>query len=357
MTSHRGLVLAASSALLLGGVIALAGCGANDDTSAASTSSDTATAATTTAATTTASTKLTAAELKRLTTDLPVGDGKYSTTTPKRGYVYSCQDGNPNAGGSTSTPWITDDTFSLDDKPVVEGKVSWPQAKYQVTLSGSERELVGNGLPVDTKTGTFPIAESDPAYQYDRNGNSIGEQTVDSDIPANPTMASEPACVPFGTIGYFENGVALDSALDARGNDAVANELQDLCQGHPQEGDLYHYHWVPTCLTEDDPVDEQSPVVAWALDGYPVTGPRDENGNVLTTADLDECHGRTSEIVVDGKTVNMYHYVGTYDFPYTIGCYRGSVVTSAHTAEAGTGNESASSLDHDHQHDHDHTHG
>lgn len=352
MTSHRRSVLAASSVLLLGAAVALGGCGESDDTSAASTSSDTS-AASTAAETTTTSAKLTAAELERLTTDLPAGDGKYSTTEPKRGYVYSCQDGDPNAGGSSSTPWITDGTFSLDDKPVVEGKVSWPEATYQVTLSGSERALVGNGIPVDTKTGTFPISESDPAYQYDRNGNSIGEQTVDFDIPASPTMASEPSCVPFGTIGYFENGVALDSALDARGNDAVANEVQDLCQGHPQQGDVYHYHWVPTCLTEDDPVDEQSPVVAWSLDGYPVTGPRDENGNVLTTADLDECHGRTSEIVVDGKTVNMYHYVGTYDFPYTIGCYRGSVVTSARTADAGSGDQSASSLDDGH----DHTHG
>ena len=34
-----------------------------------------------------------------------------------------------------------------------------------------------------------------------------------------------------------------------------------------------------------------------ALDGFPIYGPNDENGVELTTADLDECHGR----YVDGQ--------------------------------------------------------
>jgi len=70
-----------------------------------------------------------------------------------------------------------------------------------VGLSGDRRALGGNGLPVDTPTGEYPISESSEAYEYDRNPNS---------------------------------------------------------QGHPQEGDQYHYHWISTCLTEDDPTDEHS---------------------------------------------------------------------------------------------------
>jgi hypothetical protein len=36
---------------------------------------------------------------------------------------------------------------------------------------------------------------------------------------------------------------------------------------------------------------------------------------VLTTSDLDECHGITSTVSLDGDEVTPYHYVMTEDFP------------------------------------------
>jgi hypothetical protein len=35
---------------------------------------------------------------------------------------------------------------------------------------------------------------------------------------------------------------------------------------------------------------------------------RDAAGDLPTNADLDECHGRTSPILLDGEVVTMYHY-------------------------------------------------
>ena len=67
-----------------------------------------------------------------------------------------------------------------------------------------------------------------------------------------------------------------------------------------------------------------STVIGWALDGFPITGPKVGADNLLTTADLDECHGITSTITVDGKAVTMYHYVMTQDFPYSVSCFRGT---------------------------------
>ncbi|MBI5052160.1 MAG: hypothetical protein HZB52_02705, partial [Chloroflexi bacterium] len=40
----------------------------------------------------------------------------------------------------------------------------------------------------------------------------------------------------------------------------------------------------------------------------------------------DVCHGHTHEIEWDGKTVEMYHYHATAEFPYTVSCFRGSAV-------------------------------
>ena len=34
-------------------------------------------------------------------------------------------------------------------------------------------------------------------------------------------------------------------------------------------------------------------LLGFAFDGYPIYGPYDTSGNLLTSADLDECHGET----------------------------------------------------------------
>jgi hypothetical protein len=60
----------------------------------------------------------------------------------------------------------------------------------------------------------------------------------------------------------------------------------------------------------------------------------DETGKEVTNADLDECHGRVSPIPWDGKQVTMYHYVLTREYPYTVGCFRGTALR-VHTRAGG----------------------
>jgi len=48
--------------------------------------------------------------------------------------------------------------------------------------------------------------------------------------------------------------------------------------------------------------------------------------SILTTDDLDECHGITSQILLDGKLTTSYHYVMTQDFPYSVSCFRGKAI-------------------------------
>jgi len=49
-----------------------------------------------------------------------------------------------------------------------------------------ELDPVRQRLPPHT-TGVFPIAASDPAYQYDRNPNSIKSYTLRASLARNPT--------------------------------------------------------------------------------------------------------------------------------------------------------------------------
>ena len=84
----------------------------------------------------------------------------------------------------------------------------------------------------------------------------------------------------------------------------------------------YHYHTLSSCI-DDTSV---STVIGYALDGFPITGPKVGAQSILTTADLDECHGITSTVTLDGKSVTTYHYVMTQDFPYSVSCFRSTPI-------------------------------
>ncbi len=117
-------------------------------------------------------------------------------------------------------------------------------------------------------------------------------------------------------------------ALDADGRDAGAHEVQDSCDGHPQNSDIYHYHDLSACLTTAaDSAAGSSTLVGYALDGYGVYVERDSHGNLPTDADLDACHGRTSTVTWDGKPTTTFHYDVTLEYPYFVGCFHGTPVS------------------------------
>src|SRR5262249_12035325 len=151
----------------------------------------------------------------------------------------------------------------------------------------------------------------DPAYPYDRNPNSIQENELTYALDATPEVAATPTCMG-GESGVMNTGVALFNGFDAGNRDAGAWEVQDSCDGHPQIDGEYHYHTLSSCIDEVG----VGTVIGWALDGFPITGPKVGDANLLTTADLDECHGITSTVEIDGAAVTTYHYVMTQDFPY-----------------------------------------
>jgi hypothetical protein len=275
---------------------------------------------TTTAAPATSSTTASAAASDAL----PLGDGKVSTS-PRKGYVYSCQTNFPsNAPGAfRDGPWIDPETKTWNpaEKIAVQGAVQHEDAGFTGRVAGDRQVLNGDGLPL-TPTGVFPVASSDPAYQYDRNPNTIRGYTLQVSLPAEPEPAAQPTCVG-GTIGVSVLGAPIFSAFDAGGRDAAAHEVQDRCDGHPERTGQYHFHSLSDCLAEVDTRFDEG-LFGWALDGF---GIYVEDG--VTTDDLDECHGRTSEVTWHGRKASIYHYVATADFPYLVGCYRGTPITSA----------------------------
>lgn len=256
---------------------------------------------------------------------LPLGDGKISTE-PQTGYVWSCQTQFNGKGAFRDGDWINSNgTWDKTAKVMVDGSVNWANAKFSIAVADESRTITGNDLP-NHPTGIFPIQSSDDAYLYDHNPNSITEQKLAFSLPLNPTLSDSPSCLPMGMIGVLNSGVALFNALDGEGRDAAAHEVQDSCEGHPEITGEYHYHTLSPCVQTGSDTSGKSQLMGYALDGFGIYVSFDENGHLLTNADLDECHGRSSEIEWNGQTVVMYHYEASAEYPYTIGCFRGTPV-------------------------------
>jgi hypothetical protein len=256
-------------------------------------------------------------------TALPLGDSKTTTTNPRRGYLYECVKMTGGGGAQKDGPWIHGSTYDLTQKFVVDGAVDWPKAFFKKLLKGSVLSLTGNGLPKQT-TGVFPVQPSDDAAQIDPNPNRISAYKLSEKVPAHPRYHSTPGCAQ-GQVGVMTSGAALFAAVDAKDEDAVAHEVQDSCSGHPQESGVYHYHGLPACIATGK-ANKQSKLIGWALDGFPIYGPRGAGGVYLSNDALDECHGTTSKVNYMGKKRKIFHYVANYEFPYTVGCYRGGSV-------------------------------
>jgi hypothetical protein len=246
---------------------------------------------------------------------LPLGDGKYTTSGPKKGYVYSCGPHTGGGGAQVNGPWIHGKTWDSAAKVTVDGAVQW-KSVLKISVSGSKLRITGNGLP-NHPSGTFPVQPGDDAYQYDRNPNSIRAQTVSYSLPANPKVAAKPSCVA-GPIAVMLTGPLLYDALDAEGRDAPAHEVQDSCDGHPDPTGSYHYHSLSPCAK----VGKSVTLVGYALDGFGIYA----GGKAVASSALDLCHGTTSVAPWRGKRVRIYHYVMTQDFPYSLSCFRGTPV-------------------------------
>ena len=264
---------------------------------------------------------------------LPLGDNLKSTA-PEKGMLWPCRI-NPNGrGAAVDGPWIdkANGTFDKTAKAIVEGNVEWPHS-LSVKVDGDSRIFTGNSLP-DHGTGVYPIQRGSSASRYDRNPNSIQEQSLQFSLPAKPQLAAEAMCAP-GAVGILLSGVPLFSAIDALGRDAVAHEVQDKCDGHPQRSGVYHYHDLGSCVADQHASGEHSALVGYAIDGFGIYGNAGEGGKALANSDLDECHGHVGDVMWDGKLISMYHYHATPQFPYSVGCLRGTYDRSVVRALSG----------------------
>ena len=195
---------------------------------------------------------------------------------------------------------------------------------------------------------TFKFSENNAGASGNNNPNRIVVATETFRIPLNPVNNATATDTALGTVGVAVNGIPIYNPFEDANQTAATGRIFSGCCGHPQLTGVYHYHKYPTCLrflkgdvwqSEKEKCDEldvliasggHSPLIGFALDGWPVYGPvgwkdtnrlskllkssytgaNDAYGNpayVAGSGDLDECNGLVSP--TPEYPEGIYHYV------------------------------------------------
>ena len=257
--------------------------------------------------------------------------------------------GAPSRLSQIATSWTdtSKNIITVSKIPYVDGAVYATQidpagSVLSVTNDALFRYIKGNGLP-STPMGSFPVQPNTAAYPYysalpggtdPRTGKdyssaaaiSISPYDITSTVPLNPVITG------FNPISSLIVGITLTGAVwhveianDASGNwYNPSNALPlDQCWGHPysQQYHLHGYSW--KCFPNQGTAGH-SPLVGYALDGFGIFGPRGVDAKMVTNAQLDECHGHTHPVEWNGSVQNIYHYHLNNEYPYSVGCFRGT---------------------------------
>ena len=136
-------------------------------------------------------------------------------------------------------------------------------------------------------------------------------------IPLNPKPAAVPRSARTGfyrgAIAMAANGVPIFNPLTNGGRDTFLSKELDRFGGHAGNGEDYHYHIAPLHLQAQ--LGPEHPI-AYALDGYPIYGLTEPNGQA--TGRLDAFNGH---IGPNGD----YHYHSSMSYPYVNGGFHGVV--------------------------------
>ena len=305
--------------------------------------------------------------------DPPRGSLEGTCRTPPGQSMLACvPEGGPPGRAAGAPPRMRDHQMIQTDGapeliPATEDPIA--PSEFSSTIEEGWRVIRANAIS-EHKTGMFPNAG---------NPNSISEQRIEVRVPAEPQLSDRAAPMPIGDFGYALNGVPFDpgAAEFWRGNPQLGWQYEalggavslglDENHAHVQPTGKYHYHGLPTLYLEDVALssDAHSPLVGWAVDGFPVyalfgwqdaslpagvvteltTSYQLKSGNrpdgadgpggvydgtfvqdyeyVAGAGDLDECNGRIT--VTPDFPDGTYAYFLTDDWPVIPRCVKGEI--------------------------------
>ncbi len=201
---------------------------------------------------------------------------------------------------------------------------------------------LGPAGPGGASVAVTPVTGTAMAV-FPYSGSNIAGATATFNVCPSKALATTPTGL--GPIGYTIAGEALFNPYEANGSTPALTDnvsytftasgkhetasFIDACNSHAAGGPggaTWHYHAVPVCVTAQLDGSGPSHLLGIALDGFPIYGGRDANGNVVSTAQLDACNGITSPTPEFPN--GAYHYVlpiGVTGKQSSLNCYSGTV--------------------------------
>jgi hypothetical protein len=207
-----------------------------------------------------------------------------------------------------------------------------PNAYYLAPASGTQTVVAHTAL---TNTALALVSYAnviEPALQ----GSS-------STINICPAKAAAVTATSGGAIGYLISGTAMFNPFEMDATTAAVADngsytftdsngisqtayFLDQCNSH-SSGVTWHAHGNPNCVTSQvDTGTGPSHIIGVALDGFPIYGGRDINGNIIAVSQLDACNGIAS--ATPEFPSGAYHYVlpiGVTSKYASLNCYSGTV--------------------------------
>lgn len=267
--------------------------------------------------------------------------------------------GGSTVSSSTSTTTTSGSTttneYAEAYKSVTWGStvtVSFPSScEIMITTSG-QPDYTPNAYYLAPATGSDTVvahtAVTDTPLTLISFASMIKPSLQGSTVTLNdcPTAAGTTTATNLGAIGYLISGTAMFNPFEMNGaTPAVADNASytftdslgaqqtayflDQCDSH-SNGMTWHAHGNPNCvISQVDTGTGPSHIIGIALDGFPIYGGRDINGNVISVSQLDACNGITSPTPEFPN--GAYHYVlpiGVVTKYASINCYRGTVSTT-----------------------------
>ncbi|CAN5156236.1 hypothetical protein BH11PLA2_BH11PLA2_42290 [soil metagenome] len=243
-----------------------------------------------------------------------------NATNAHRLFYYDGRLSNPFAENMTA--WLRPGNLDLKGNTVEEDRFV-PDNVVLEFKDGKEMIVHARNLP-NHPTAKFPDREGN------RNPNSIQEKDQTYYLPLEPVRNPNAVAMdktnsnrglPMGAIGFAINGVAFFNPFDIGMEEAV--NLMDRCCGHPAPNNLYHYHKYPVCVKSPfvDDGEGHSPLIGFALDGFPLYGPYVAKG--LMAKDDKEKPLDAFNMRFDDERGWHYH-VTPGQYPYLIGGFAGT---------------------------------
>ncbi len=265
-------------------------------------------------------------------------------------YAIGCGGSSSSTATSSATP---------NSYTAVLKTIAWGSTVSVTYPSACEMTLTTTGQPNYTPNPYYlaPASGSETVVAYTASSKMAMALISYADVASSdkgstatisicPAKAATTTATGLGAIGYLISGTDMFNPFEADGTTAAVADnasytfkdangvtqtayFLDQCDSHTN-GMAWHAHGNPACVTSQvDTATGPSHIIGIALDGFPIYGGRDIDGNVVAPSSLDSCNGITS--ATPEFPSGAYHYVlpiGVTTKYASINCYSGTVSAS-----------------------------